>query len=337
MNMRKQTLLTAALLAASTMIGSAQAAIMITNEPGHLGFGTGGTNINGGGARSTHTITNFSLNGGNAVVLFFAAEGPSNNNDVSLSATYGGQDMTIVQTVGAGPSVDRFQASIAYIINPNVSTGDIVANWVVSTESIIEAIALSNVGGVVGSASGDDTASTSLNYTTTLDGGFVVGAGINNAFQGGPTSAPNNSGINIDTALFEDNVSANFAAIFAYGDVATAGSYTDTIGGNPSSESAALIAFEAVSAFVPGDTDNDGDLDDSDLGTSLSNYTGPVGDVGKTAAEGDTDGDGDVDDSDLGTSFSNYTGPLSPVSVPEPTSLALLSLGGLWVARRRRA
>ena len=88
---------------------------------------------------------------------------------------------------------------------------------------------------------------------------------------------------------------------------------------------------------LPGDTDGDGDVDDSDLGNSFANYTGPVGDVGKTSAEGDTDGDGDVDDSDLGTSFSNYTGPLSPGAVPEPTSLALLGLGGLALARRRRA
>ncbi|MFN3166730.1 MAG: hypothetical protein ACE37H_06660 [Phycisphaeraceae bacterium] len=57
-----------------------------------------------------------------------------------------------------------------------------------------------------------------------------------------------------------------------------------------------------------GDTDLDGDVDDSDLGTLFSNYTGPIGRAGgKLWADGDTDGDGDVDDSDLGTAFNNYT------------------------------
>ncbi|MFN3167737.1 MAG: PEP-CTERM sorting domain-containing protein [Phycisphaeraceae bacterium] len=88
---------------------------------------------------------------------------------------------------------------------------------------------------------------------------------------------------------------------------------------------------------LPGDTDVDGDIDDADLGTAFSNYTGPIGAAGgKTFADGDTDNDGDVDDTDLGTSFSGYTGPLTTANVPEPAGPALLGLGFAAGWRRRR-
>ena len=89
---------------------------------------------------------------------------------------------------------------------------------------------------------------------------------------------------------------------------------------------------------LPGDTDGDGDIDDSDLGTAFANYTGPVGAVGgKATTQGDTDGDGDIDDSDLGSAFSGYTGPRAPHYVPEPATAALLGLLGFSMQRRRRS
>ena len=89
-------------------------------------------------------------------------------------------------------------------------------------------------------------------------------------------------------------------------------------------------------SLLPGDTDGDGDIDDADLGNAFANFTGPIGAAGgKTASDGDTDGDGDVDDADLGTFFSGFTGPLGPATVPEPTTLGLLMMGGLFLARRR--
>lgn len=88
---------------------------------------------------------------------------------------------------------------------------------------------------------------------------------------------------------------------------------------------------------ILGDTDEDWDIDDADLANHFARYTGPVGGAGgRYFSDGDSDLDGDVDDADLAIAFANYTGPIDDgPAIPEPTSLALLIIGGLSCCRRR--
>lgn len=85
-----------------------------------------------------------------------------------------------------------------------------------------------------------------------------------------------------------------------------------------------------------GDTDLDGDVDDSDLGTAFANYTGPISGSPASWTLGNTDGDADIDDSDLGSAFANYTGPQSPANVPEPASAVVLLVVAGFAARGAR-
>jgi len=82
---------------------------------------------------------------------------------------------------------------------------------------------------------------------------------------------------------------------------------------------------------IPGDTDNDGDVDLDDLFAVRNNFGTSSG---ATLADGDTDGDGDVDLDDLFAVRNNFGTGL--MVIPEPTAVCLMVIGSVALLRRRQ-
>ncbi len=114
----------------------------------------------------THvTVSDWSLNGGNAIGVLFTSE-----NYDSVSATFAGEALTSVEagTVNG--------AAILYLIDPAASSGDVVISATRTGGSCVYSlIALDNVKDVAGTdtASGSGTGDFTVSYTTTSDGGYV--------------------------------------------------------------------------------------------------------------------------------------------------------------------
>jgi hypothetical protein len=123
------------------------------------------------------------------------------------------------------------------------------------------------------------------------------------------------------------------------------GDYSTFGGPNTWNDLGSIQNFSALRTWwtnrLSGDADLDGDVDLSDLSV-LASFYGQV--ESQYWANGNFDGDGDVDLNDLSTLAANYgTGEAqafadfqSITGVPEPTSMALASIGLLALLRRVR-
>lgn len=93
------------------------------------------------------------------------------------------------------------------------------------------------------------------------------------------------------------------------------------------------VSFNIDIAWLPGDTDLDGDVDEDDLNTILQAFGDSVS--AGDASSGDVTGDGEVSIADLDTALAYWTGAGQALSVPEP--VAALPLLALSLLPRRRA
>lgn len=205
-----------------------QAAITVTNSMASAGT-TGGYREN-----VTHTISNWDLAGGNALVVLF---GGDNTNEIT--ATFAGQEML----VGNNYNNTGQLSSIAYIINPTATSGDIVinaerafGNTIHSAYGIVSLSDVEQRGALSGRASTGNIA-----YNTLSEGAYVLG--VSQSTTTHSTIRPSIVG-HTDTELFSDVVDNSFMATMAHGDVPIAGSHQIHMG--YTSSSSLIISFEPV-------------------------------------------------------------------------------------------
>jgi hypothetical protein len=223
------------------------------------------------GGATGFTLSSFNMDGGNALVVAISAETVASGFN-SFSVSFGGVAVTDSVVAISGTTAKQ-AAAVFYVINPSVTTGDVVVTFNYSSalrsDASVSVFALNNVLGVAPGGTATATATSAvalnLNYSGTA-GGFMVMAGVDNKAN---SSLPLVSGDNFTAysqrlaSNFDANPSASgafassAAQAQAYGSIASTAlfstAYTPQGSGGSTRNAAALVAFEAIpepSAFA---------------------------------------------------------------------------------------
>lgn len=214
-----------------------------------------GTAINTATAPTLATSANFDMSGGNLVALLVTSEATTGAPTTNFYATFAGQNMT----VGVWTNQGAQWAGIFYLLNPATTSGSFVINSDTNTSGFAySAISLGNVGSVAGKAFAantlKDNSAVSLTLTTATNGGYALGAAINNGFNSGNPPPSFYAGNKANQTLFGPVlVNGNDGHLHVYGSVAAAATFSDiyTNRTNTGSQRNAYVemAFEAANVF----------------------------------------------------------------------------------------
>ena len=117
-----------------------------------------------------------------------------------------------------------------------------------------------------------------------------------------PARAGQTERVSVSSSGEQANAGAEFTSISADGRYVSFYSWSSNLVPGDTNNGGDVFVHECEPA-IPGDLDDDGDVDLSDLAVLLSNYGTPSG---MLYEDGDIDGDGDVDLSDLAELLANY-------------------------------
>lgn len=209
-----------------------------------------GVSVPGATGLTLATSAAFNMTGGNAVALLVTVERSASTD--SISAQFAGQPMTL----GVSTSQGVQWSGIFHLIGPATTNGQFVINRSGSTgatDLAYSAISLANVGGIADFAAvANTTTSTSgtisLTTKTTLDGGFVLGAAANNAFDAA-NPAPSFVSGDADMFLRSATIIGTSGHLHTYGDVPQAGRRTNVYGNLVQRNAYVTLAFDKATAL----------------------------------------------------------------------------------------